>query len=307
MTNLDMKSAFPAAIENIGLLSDKCVVVVGDIGHFALQGFAQKYPSRYYNLGILEPTLVSVCAGLSKEGFFPIGHTIAPFIAERSLEQIKLDFCYQKLGGNLITVGSAFDYSTLGCTHHCYTDLGLLSSYPNTEVCYPSSPTELVKLVEQCYDSPLLTYYRIARNSHGINFESVVFGENILVAEGSDLTLLAAGPQLSTAIKLADLLSNSGISTEIIYCHTFKPFDEESVIQSVSKTRRLFVIEEHVYNGGLASLAMRACRAIPNMKIDYHCIPDKFIRKYGTYEQILDYLGYSPEKLLQKLLSGLLK
>lgn len=123
---LDMKAAFPKAIESVGKLSDKVVVVVGDIGHFALQEFAKDNPSRYHNLGILEPTLVSVCAGISKEGFYPIGHTITPFITERSLEQIKLDFCYQALSGNLITVGSAFDYSTLGCTHHCYTDLCLI-------------------------------------------------------------------------------------------------------------------------------------------------------------------------------------
>ena len=68
-TALDMKSAFPISIERVGKLSDKIVVVVGDIGHFALQGFANDNPGRYYNLGILEPTLVSVCAGIAKEVF----------------------------------------------------------------------------------------------------------------------------------------------------------------------------------------------------------------------------------------------
>ena len=115
--------------------------------------------------------------GNCQGGFYPIGHTIAPFIAERSLEQIKLDFCYQELGGNLITVGSAFDYSTLGCTHHCYTDLSLISSYPNTEVCYPSSPNELISLLEQKYNSPALTYYRMSRASHGKIFENIQFGK----------------------------------------------------------------------------------------------------------------------------------
>ena len=153
----EMKAAFPEAIENVANLSDKVVVIVGDIGHFALQRFAKNNPGRYYNLGILEPTLVSTCAGLSKEGLYPIGHTIAPFIAERSLEQIKLDFCYQKIGGNLITVGSAFDYSTLGCTHHSYNDLGLISSYPNTEVFYPASPKELISLLQQRFDSKKLS------------------------------------------------------------------------------------------------------------------------------------------------------
>lgn len=299
--NFDMKAAFPSAVENVGNINDQVVVVVGDIGHFALQGFAKSAPDRYYNLGILEPTLVSVCAGLSKEGFFPIGHTIAPFIAERSLEQIKLDFCYQNLGGNLITVGSAFDYATLGCTHHCYTDLGLLSSYPNTEVCYPSSPKELKELLAQKYASSSLTYFRMARASHNQSFEKIEFGVNIVFKEGEDITLLASGPQLSNAIKVSDALKEEGVGTEIIYCHTIKPFDSESIFNSVSKTKRLFVIEEHVFNGGISSAALNSCRSIPTFKMDYHCIPDKFIRSYGTYDQIANSLGFNTSNLIKKI------
>ena len=297
----DMKSAFPKAIESIGNLSDKVVVVVGDIGHFALQGFAKSNPERYYNLGILEPTLVSVCAGISKEGFIPIGHTIAPFITERSLEQIKLDFCYQSLGGNLITVGSAFDYSTLGCTHHCYTDLGLISSYPNTEVCYPSSPNELIYLMMQKYNSPCLTYYRMSRASHSQLFESVKFGENIKVKSGESITLMASGPQLKCALDIAEALQQDGKSADVLYCHTYKPFDEESLQVSVAKTGKLFVIDEHVYNGGLASIALRCTRNIPSLRFDYHCIPDRFIRNYGSYSDISQGLGFTAKNLLNKV------
>lgn len=302
-TELDMKSAFPVAIQAVGKLNKKVVVVVGDIGHFAMQGFAKDNPNRYFNLGILEPTLVSVCAGLAKEGLIPIGHTIAPFIAERSLEQIKLDFCYQALGGNLITVGSAFDYSTLGCTHHCYTDLGILGSYPNTEVCYPSSPNELIALFEQKYNSPYLTYFRMSRASHGEIFENVEFGKNIQVRSGESITLLASGPQLKTALNLAEELQHKGKSADVLYCHTYKPFDEESVQNSIAKTGKLFVIEEHVYNGGLASLALLCSRNIPNLRFEYHCIPDLFIRHYGSYTNIAEGLGFTAKSLLPKVMA----
>lgn len=304
MTNLnfDMKAAFPVAIETVGKLSDKVVVVVGDIGHFAMQDFAKKNPGRYYNLGILEPTLVSVCAGLAKEDLIPIGHTIAPFIAERSLEQIKLDFCYQSLRGNLITVGSAFDYATLGCTHHCYTDLGLLSSYPNTEVCYPSSPIELISLLRQRFDSSNLTYYRMSRASHCVSLEDIVFGKNILVREGDSITLLASGPQLKTALDVANALSLEGYSSDVLYCHTYKPFDIESLQQSVAKTGKLFVIEEHIFNGGLASTALlHAVNVCPSLRFDFQCIPDTFIRQYGTYTDIANGLGFNKGCILPKV------
>ncbi len=300
-----MKASFPEAIENVGDLSEKVVVVVGDIGHFALQNFAKKNPGRYYNLGILEPTLVSACAGLSKEGFYPIGHTIAPFIAERSLEQIKLDFCYQKLGGNLITVGSAFDYSTLGCTHHSYNDLGLLSSYPNTEVCYPASPKELIDLLAQRYDSDKLTYFRMARNPHGVNFKKVEFGKNILVSEGSDITLITTGPQLKEIIKTSDLLKKEGIQCEIIYCHTLKPFDYEIVKKSAKKTKKVFIVEEHIARGGLISNVLDCLRLDSSVKIDYHCIPDEFIRHYGTYDEILNGLNFTSDLFIKKIKKSL--
>ena len=301
-----MKAAFPKAIENVANLSDKVVVIVGDIGHFALQGFAKNNPGRYYNLGILEPTLVSTCAGLSKEGLYPIGHTIAPFIAERSLEQIKLDFCYQEIGGNLITVGSAFDYSTLGCTHHSYADLGLISSYPNTEVLYPASPNEMISLLEQRFDSGKLSYFRMARNPHGIDFKEVKFGKNILVSEGSEITLITSGPQLKEIIRTAKLLNNNGISTDILYCHTIKPFDSESLIHSAMKTKRVFIVEEHISSGSLVSNVLDSLRLIPQIKIDYHCIPDKFIRNYGTYEEILYGLNFNAEYFIKKIRNNLL-
>ena len=296
-----MKAAFPQAIENIGRKNDNVVVVVGDIGHFALQGFAKQNPGRYFNLGILEPTLISTCAGLAKEGFIPIGHTIAPFIAERSLEQIKLDFCYQSLPGNLITVGSAFDYTSLGCTHHCYTDLGLLASYPNTEVCYPASPKELISLVEQRYDSPKLSYYRIARNPHKIEFDSVEFGKSILVREGKDITLTATGPQLNNIIKASNFLAEDGIECEVIYTHTIKPYDSLSLINSAKKTGRVFAVEEHVSKGSLISNVLETCCSLDNVRIAYHCIPDIFIRKYGTYDEILKYLNFTPDTYIKKI------
>lgn len=300
-----MKAAFPEAIENVAKLSDKVVVLVGDIGHFSLQGFAKNNPGKYYNLGILEPTLVSACAGLSKEGFYPIGHTIAPFIAERSLEQIKLDFCYQKIGGNLITVGSAFDYASLGCTHHCYNDLGLLSSYPNTEVCYPASPIELISLLEQRFDSDKLTYFRMARNSHGVNLKEIKFGKNILVSEGSDITLITSGPQLKEILKTSEMLHKEGISSDILYCHTIKPFDSNSLINSAIKTNRVFVVEEHTSSGSLLSNVLENLRLIPNIKIDYHCIPDVFIRNYGTYQEILQGLNFKAENFIEKIKKNL--
>ena len=134
-----MKQQFADTMLEVGQVDPNLVVLVGDISHFILQPFAKACPSRYYNVGICESAIVGMAAGLSKMGFYPVVHTIAPFVIERAFEFLKLDFCYQKLGGNLVMSGSAFDYSNLGCTHHCYNDFALLKTLPNTQIIYPST------------------------------------------------------------------------------------------------------------------------------------------------------------------------
>jgi len=144
-----LRQEFADLMLEIGAVDNDLVVLVGDISHGILQPFAQKYPDRYYNVGICEPTIVNMSAGLSKVGLTPVVHTIAPFIIERSYEQIKLDFGYQNLPLNLISVGGAYDYSQLGCSHHCYTDVSLISHIENSCVMMPGTAKEFKILFNQ--------------------------------------------------------------------------------------------------------------------------------------------------------------
>jgi len=137
-----LRQEFADTMLEIGQIDPRLVVMVGDISHGILRPFAVKCPDRYYNIGICEPTIVNMAAGLSLTGLNPVVHTIAPFIIERAYEQIKLDFGYQQLGINLISVGGAFDYAKLGCSHHCYTDVSLMKHFKNSQVFVPGSAIE---------------------------------------------------------------------------------------------------------------------------------------------------------------------
>jgi transketolase len=292
-----MKDAFSNTILEVGEHDERLVVLVGDISHFALQPFAKACPGRYYNVGILEPTIVSMAAGLASVGFLPVAHTIAPFLIERSFEQIKLDFCYQNIGGTLISVGSAFDYSTLGCTHHCYDDMGLISALPGTEVVYPASPQELNLLFKQTYANGRLTYIRMARHAHSVKFadDQVKFGKGIVVKSGRDLSIIVTGPQLETAMQSLPLLRDSGIDAEVIYVSTIKPLDEDCVRASAAKTKRVLVIEEHVRQAGLGDAVLRVIYGVAGIKFDSIHIPNTFLRNYGTYEQHCASLNFTPQ------------
>lgn len=303
MSNKSIRQQFADTMFDLGQVDPSLIVMVGDIGHFALQPFAAACPGRYYNIGICEPTMISIAAGLKKSGLTPVVHTIAPFILERSFEQIKLDFCYQKIGGNIITVGSAFDYANLGCTHHCYGDFALLKTLQNLRIIYPSSTQEFDSLFRETYQSDQLNVFRIPSASHGLDWDKkdLQFGKGILVHPGTNLTIVATGPQLKSAVEAREILKPLGWDTEVIYIHTIRPLDTELIFQSVNKTRRCIVIEEHMQTGGLASDILNATYTIPHLQFSSIGIPDAFIHAYGSYSSHCKNLGLSPEGILRRV------
>jgi transketolase len=295
-----MRNTFADTMLEVGKEDENLVVLVADISHFALQPFAKACPGRFFNIGILEPTVVNLSAGLAIAGLNPVIHTITPFLIERSFEQIKLDFCYQELGGTLVSVGSAFDYSGLGCSHHCYDDIALIKSLPRSEVVYPAMPNEFRLLFKQTYKNGRLTYFRLPGQQHGVKIpdEKIVFGKGILVREGLDITIVAAGPQLKTAMEAVPLLASKGINAEILYYPTIKPFDEELLVRSIAKTKKVLVLEEHSRYGGLGDEVLRAGCNVGGVKFSFISIPDKFQRGYGHYAEHLQALGFTPENIL---------
>lgn len=297
-----LRQEFADTMVEVGLQDPRLVVMVGDISHGILQPYAQACPGRYFNIGICEPTIVNMAAGIAKTGLIPVVHTIAPFIIERAYEQIKLDFGYQKLGLNLISVGSAFDYSQLGCSHHCYADLSLMNHFKNASVFFPASPIELNLLFKAVYKNGQINYFRLPEKPHGISLspESIRVGKAIQMTEGRDLTIVVIGPQLKTALDAYPVLSSRGISAEILYYPTIKPFDEETLQKSVQKTRRVLVVEEASAYDGVFNHVLRAARKISSVEYSQIAIDD-FIHQYGTYEELCNDLGFSVEGILNTI------
>ena len=98
-----MRKDFAEKILEMAKVDDKLVVLIGDISHHLLKDFEEKYPDRFYNVGICEQTIVGMAAGLAMQGFKPIIHTITPFCVERAYEQIKVDLCYQNLDVTIVS------------------------------------------------------------------------------------------------------------------------------------------------------------------------------------------------------------
>ena len=282
-----LRQVFADTMQEIGSIDKNVVVMVGDISHGILQPFAKENPGRYFNIGICEPAMVNLAAGFSKVGLNPVVHTIAPFLIERSYEQIKLDFGYQKLNLNLVSVGGSFDYSQLGCSHHCYADVSLISHLKRGNVVIPGSPIEFQKIFKEIYTQASINYFRLPEYPHEYEFkeDEIVFGKAIKVREGSDLTIAVTGTQLKNALSAQERFQKNGVSIEVLYFHTLKPFDASSLYESVAKTKKLISLEELSAHDGMFNLCIKACIGVDGLKTKQMAVDD-FIHGYGSYEEL---------------------
>jgi transketolase len=269
-------------------IDETLVLLFGDISVFLFREFANRWPKRFYNVGICENTLISMAAGMSAQGLHPIVHTIAPFITERSYEQVKIDMCYNGFGGNIVSCGGSFDYAWDGATHHCYTDLAILRLLPGMEVVQPGSKMELDLLIRSQYGNSRPTYYRIAADEHGQKFP-VKFGQGIVVQDKhAGVTIMTAGPILGNVIA-----GCQDLDVNILYFHTIKPIDT-ALIARFQNTRVLVVHDAFGLHEAICE--------VPGVLAVYHGLPDRFCCYYGKLEDIRREIGLDAAGIRQAAL-----
>lgn len=282
-----MRRQFRDTIMDLAAEDDSIVLIFGDVSVYLFKEFQEKYPERFYNMGICENTLISVGAGLSSRGFSPFVHTIAPFVTERSYEQIKLDLCYNRFPVNIVSCGASFDYAWDGATHHCYTDLAILRLLPHMEVLQPGSRKELDILIRDRYRSENPTYFRLSDHPHQVDLP-VDFGKGVVVKDaGAPLTVMTAGPLLENVLE-----ATRDLKVNVVYFHTIKPIDQEIIARF--RDTDILVIQDAL---GL----YEAICEVPGIKASVHGLGDYFCGWYGKLPQIREKIGLDPQSIYQIL------
>lgn len=283
-----MRPQFRDSSLRLAETDDKLVLIFGDISFYLFNEFQKRHPDRFFNAGICENTLISMAAGLRATGFHPVVHTIAPFITERSYEQVKLDVCYNEFPVCIVSCGASFDYAWDGATHHCYTDLEIMRMLPDMQVMQPGSKKEFDRLYSTCYNNGRPSYIRLSDDFHGQDLP-VEPGKGVVVKEtrGASLTVLTAGPLLGNVMAAcADLPVN------LLYFNTIKPLDVE-LLRRFSGTKLLVVHDAF----GL----FEAVNVAMPVRSEYHGIPDKFCRSFGRLTDIRKSLGLDADGIRDRV------
>lgn len=234
------------------------VVLDADLAAATKTGiFKKAYPDRHIDCGIAECNMVGIAAGMATTGKIPFVSSFAMFAAGRAFEQVRNSVGYPRLNVKIGATHAGITVGEDGATHQCNEDLALMRTIPGMVVMCPSDDVEARAAVRAAleYEGPV--YIRFGRAAVPVindrpdyHFE---IGRGTVVREGSDVTVVATGICVDSALGAAQKLAAEGIDAEVVNICTIKPLDEELIIASAKKTGRVVTVEEHSVIGGLGS------------------------------------------------------
>lgn len=249
-----IRAAYGEALVSLGEKNDKVVVLDADLAHATMtQGFAEKYPERFFNAGIAEANMVSMAAGLSTMGYIPFCSTFAIFGVGRAYEQVRNSVAYPNFNVKLCMTHAGITLGEDGGSHQAIEDIALMRVIPGMTVIVPCDANETCRAVDAAAQMNGPVYMRLARLATPVFDEEMPFeiGKANVLRNGADIVLFACGIMVDTALKCADKLKEDGVCAAVINIHTIKPIDAACVLEYAKKCKKVVTIEEHSVIGGL--------------------------------------------------------
>ena len=240
------------------------VVLDADLSNATKTGtFKKAYPDRFINCGIAESNMMSIAAGLSTTGLIPFASTFAMFAAGCAYEQVRNSIGYPHLNVKIGATHAGISVGEDGASHQCLEDLALMRMIPGMVVMCPADDTEARMAIKAALDYVGPVYIRFGRAAVPVVFDEnykFEIGKGAILREGTDVTLVANGLCVASALEAADKLAADGISAEVINICTIKPLDDDLIVASAKKTGKVVTAEEHSIIGGLGG-AVAECLA----------------------------------------------
>ena len=257
------REAYGKALAEFGAKYPDLVVLDADLANATKTNSFQKvFPDRHIDCGIAECNMMGIAAGLATVGKIPFASTFAMFASGRAYEQVRNSIGYPHLNVKIGATHAGITVGEDGASHQCLEDMALMRAIPGMVVINPSDAVEARAAVQAAIEYVGPVYLRFGRAAVPIinDREDYKFeiGKGEILREGSDVTIVATGICVSSALEAADKLAADGISAEVINIHTIKPLDTELIVNSAKKTGKVVTAEEHTIIGGLGGAVCEA-------------------------------------------------
>ena len=289
------RDVYGEALAELGAEYPDIVVLDADLsGSTKSRVFGQKYPDRFFNMGIAESNMVACAAGLASVGKIPFVNTFTVFLTTLGLIAARAQVCYGNLNVKLAGAYGGMSDALDGATHHATEDIAAMRALPNMRVIVPSDSESTRWATRWAAETYGPVYLRLSRAEYpdlypaGTVFEP---GRAMVVREGTDAVVFAIGLMVHKALEAAEMLENEGISVQVVDLLSLKPIDAALVEHCARKTGAVVCAEEHqIYGGACSAVAEVLAQAGVGSPAEFVGIQDVFTET-GKYDKLLTAYG----------------
>lgn len=279
----EVRQVMAAGLVEAARKDDRIVVLDADLmSCHSTKCFLEAFPERFINVGIAEANLIGVAAGMAAFGKIPFAFSFAPFATRRCYDQIFISVAYSKLPVKIVGSDPGVMAEANGGTHMPFEDMSIMRAIPKMVCFEPTDATMLAKALPRIIDYPGAVYIRMFRKkAEKIYDDSLDFklGKAVTLKEGKDVTLVASGIMVGRALKAAEELAAEGITARVVNVHTWKPIDEDAIVESVKATGAVVTCENHSTYGGLGS-------AVAEVVVEKCPAPMEFIGVKNSFGEV---------------------
>ena len=304
-----MRAAVGDTLVELGKKNDKIVVIDAETAVATnIMSFKEAFPDRFLTTCIAEQNAISVAYGLQRMGYIPFVPLFASFIGRRSFDQIFVQAGYPNANIKMMGCYAGITAASVGATHQSFNDIAIMRTIPNIKIIEACDAEELREAIIAAAEYVGPVYIRVVRSDlpeyevkqmpEDYHFE---MGKATVIREGTDISLVGSGIMVSRCKEAAEILAGKGISAEVINVSTIKPLDEDTIVQSASKTRHVVTAENNTVIGGLGGAIAEVLGEKCPVKIGRIGIQDRFGHS-GLIDELLDIYNLTTEDIVKKAL-----
>lgn len=300
--NKDTRSGFGEGLAELGAEDENIVALCADLtGSLKMNAFQNAFPNRFFQVGIAEANMISLAAGMTIGGKIPFTGTFANFSTGRVYDQIRQSVAYSKKNVKICASHAGLTLGEDGATHQILEDIGMMRMLPNMTVVVPADFNQTKQATKAIakHDGPV--YLRFGRPVMPIFVKpdaDFQIGKAQEVYKGTDVTIIACGHMVWKSIEAVKVLTEKGISVELINMHTIKPLDISAILNSVSKTGCIVTAEEHMANGGLGEAVAQVLSKNHPCPHEFVAVDDSF-GESGKPMDLLDKYGLGSANIVE--------
>lgn len=251
-----MRSAFANELLELAAADERVMLLTGDLGYAVLEPFAERFPDRFFNVGVAEQNMIGMATGLAEAGLTPFVYSIATFASMRGYEFIRNGPVLHDLPVRIVGVGGGLDYGHNGTTHYAVEDVGIMRVQPGLTTVAPADPLQARAALWALHRVPGPVYLRLGKESTPVAGLDGRFalGRAEQLGEGTDVAIVALGGMASAAVEAARTLDSQGVATRVIVVSSLNPSPVEDLTAMLADVRLALSAEAHYVNGGVGSL-----------------------------------------------------